>query len=345
MEDPADDPLAYGPEPIEEERSLETSLRPRTLDEFIGQDRLKENLSVYIAAALERGEALDHILFHGPPGLGKTTLAHIISHALGVNIHPTAGPILEKPGDVVAVMTNLQARDVFFIDEIHRLPKVVEETLYPALEDRKVDVLLGQGPSARTIKLDLKPFTLIGATTRTGLLTSPLRDRFGVLLRLDYYTVADLEKIVTRSAKLLSVAVTHEGAHEIARRSRGTPRIANRYLRRVRDFAQIRRQGVIENTLATEALERMEIDALGLDPMDRKLLLTIIETFRGGPVGVDTLASALHEEKRTIEDIYEPYLIQIGFLDRTPRGRLATPQAYAHLGRKPPSPAQGPLFS
>lgn len=342
--DPSTADRDYGPEPTEEEKGFEVTLRPKTLGEFIGQDRLKENLQIYITAALQRAEALDHLLFYGPPGLGKTTLAHIISQALGVGIQATSGPVLERAGDLLAILTNLQDRDVLFIDEIHRLPKVVEETLYPALEERKVDVLLGQGPSARSIKLDLKPFTLIGATTRAGLLTSPLRDRFGAIFRLEFYEEAQLQAITNRSSRLLGIETTPEGALEIARRSRGTPRIANRHLRRIRDFAQVQGKTAIDETTARSALERMEIDAIGLDPMDRKLMLTIIDHFSGGPVGVETLSSAVNEEKRTIEDIYEPFLIQIGFLQRTPRGRMATPQAFKHFGKAVPHTLQENLF-
>ncbi|MBI2059764.1 MAG: Holliday junction branch migration DNA helicase RuvB [Nitrospirae bacterium] len=329
---------------MEEDRGLEVTLRPRTLDEFIGQGRIKENLTVYMTAALQRHEALDHVLFYGPPGLGKTTLAHIISQGLGVGLTATSGPILEKAGDLLAVLTNLQDRDVLFIDEIHRIPKIVEEVLYPALEDRKVDVMIGQGPAARTLKMALRPFTLIGATTRAGLLTSPLRDRFGATFRLEYYDEADLERITLRSGGLLGMEVTPDGAREIAHRSRGTPRIANRHLRRIRDFAQVQKKKSIDAHLAREALTRMDIDSIGLDPMDRKVMLTIIDTFAGGPVGVETLAAAIHEEKRTIEDVYEPYLIQIGFLQRTPRGRMATPQAYDHLKKTPPQKGQNTLF-
>ncbi|GAB4535343.1 MAG: Holliday junction branch migration DNA helicase RuvB [Thermodesulfovibrionia bacterium] len=320
------------PDIREEDIGFEMSLRPRTFDEFIGQERIKANLKVFIEAALMRREALDHVLFCGPPGLGKTTLAHIIANHLGVNIRVTSGPVLERPGDLAAIVTNLAERDILFIDEIHRLPRIAEEILYPAMEDYQLDIVIGQGPSARTLKLNLPRFTLIGATTRTGLLTSPLRDRFGVINRLEYYSPAELEEIVNRSARLLNIEIDNIAASEIARRSRGTPRIANRLLRRVRDFAQVRGTGRIEMDITLEALSAMEIDERGLDSMDRRLLSTIIMKFSGGPVGIETLAASIQEEKDTIEDVYEPYLLQEGLIERTPRGRMATRLAYEYLG-------------
>ncbi len=307
------------------------TLRPRSFEEFVGQERIKDNLRVYIQAARQRGEALDHVLFYGPPGLGKTTLAHIISHELSVNIKTTSGPILERPGDLAAILTNLSDHDILFIDEIHRMPRIVEEILYPAMEDFHLDIIIGQGPNARTLKVNLPHFTLIGATTRTGLLTSPLRDRFGVIVRLGYYSPEDLMRIVERSSAILDVEITEEATFEIARRSRGTPRIANRLLRRVRDFAQVKGDGTIGMEIARHALESMDVDERGLDEIDRKLLLTIIEKYDGGPVGVDTLAASLREDKETIEDVYEPFLLQEGLIERTPRGRLATRGAYEHL--------------
>ena len=330
----------------EDDGSFDVSLRPKLLTEYVGQSKVKENLKVFISAARNRGESLDHVLFYGPPGLGKTTLAHIIAAEMGVNIKSTSGPVIEKPGDLAAVLTNLEPGDVLFIDEIHRLSPVVEEILYPAMEDYQLDIMIGQGPSARTIKLDIPRFTLVGATTRAGLLSSPLRDRFGVLNRLEFYTHEELATIVTRSAGILNVAVNSEGADEIARRSRGTPRIANRLLRRVRDFAQVDGDGTISKKMADQALIRLEVDEQGFDQMDRLLLATIIDKFSGGPVGLDTLAAAIGEEKDTIEDVIEPFLLQQGFLNRTPRGRVATHQAYTHLGRSPGSKTEpGPLFS
>ena len=336
------------PDPIltsqlnEEEKTYEASLRPTSLAEYVGQTKLKENLTIYIQAARQRGDVLDHVIFYGPPGLGKTTLAHIIARELGVNIKATSGPALEHPGDLAAILSNLSERDVFFIDEIHRLHPAVEEILYPAMEDFQLDLVIGQGPSARSVKLALPRFTLIGATTRAGLLTSPLRERFGVINRLDFYQLSELEEIVNRSARILEIAVDAAGANEIARRSRGTPRIANRLLKRVRDFAQVKADGRITLAVAREALGRMEIDEKGFDSMDRKLLLTIIEKFNGGPVGIETLAAAVSEEKDTIEDVYEPFLIQGGYLDRTPRGRQATPLAYQHFGKPVPPGIQKP---
>jgi len=319
-------------------------VRPQSLSEYVGQERVKENLKVFIDAARERGEALDHCLFHGPPGLGKTTLANIIAHELGVGIKSTSGPAIERPGDLAAILTNLQERDVFFIDEIHRLNRVVEEALYPVLEDYKFDIVIGQGPSARAIKLEIPSFTLVGATTRAGLLTSPLRDRFGVMFRIDYYTPEELAIIVRRSARILGVGIDEAGAWEIASRSRGTPRVTIRFLRRVRDYAQVKEDGVITKEVAHKALALMEIDHLGLDNMDRKILRTIIEKFDGGPVGIDTLSTAISEEKDTIEDVYEPFLIQKGYINRTPRGRVATTLAYEYLGVEPKDTPQGELF-
>lgn len=310
---------------------LELSLRPRFLSEYIGQGHVKETLSIFIQAARERGEALDHALLHGPPGLGKTTLAGIIANELGVQLRVTSGPALERPGDLAAILTNLQARDVLFIDEVHRLSRQVEEILYPAMEDFALDIILGKGPSARSIRLDLSPFTLVGATTRAGLLSSPLRDRFGITSRLEFYRANEIEEIIIRAAAILKVAIEAEGAREIACRARGTPRVANRLLKRVRDFAEIRAGGVITGEVAREALELLQVDHIGLDSSDRRLLLTLIQKFNGGPVGLDTLAAATSEETDTIEDVYEPFLIQLGFLKRTPRGRVATTRAYEHL--------------
>ena len=327
-----------------EDDLLEASLRPRALSDYVGQEKAKGNLGLFIDAARGRGEALDHVLLYGPPGLGKTTLANIIACEMGVNIKSTSGPVIERPGDLAAILTNLEAHDVLFIDEIHRLSHVVEEILYPAMEDFQLDIIIGQGPSARTIKLDLPKFTLVGATTRAGLLSSPLRDRFGVISRLEFYTHEELAFIITRSARIFGMAIAPEGAMELARRSRGTPRIANRLLRRVRDFAQVRADGVITREVADQALALLEIDDMGFDMMDRAILLTIIDKFSGGPVGLDTIAAAISEESDTIEDVYEPFLIQNGFLNRTPRGRVATAAAYSHFGRIAPEPPQGKLF-
>ena len=310
----------------------ELSLRPKSLSEYIGQDKVKENLNIYITAAKQRNESLDHVLLYGPPGLGKTTLAGIIAREMGVNLRVTSGPAIEKQGDLVAILTSLQEGDVLFIDEIHRLPRNVEEILYPAMEDFSLDIIIGKGPSARSIRLDVPHFTLVGATTRSGQLTAPLRDRFGVLLRLDLYTPEQLAEIVIRSAGILDIGIEKDGALEVASRSRGTPRIANRLLKRVRDIAQVEFDGVISEEVAQSALKRFEIDELGLDEFDRKMLNTIITNYAGGPVGLDTLAAAIGEEAITIEDVYEPYLMQIGFLAKTPRGRVATPLAYKHLG-------------
>jgi Holliday junction DNA helicase RuvB len=323
------------------EQSIEKSLRPSALGEYIGQRKVKENLSLFMEAARARGDALDHVLLAGPPGLGKTTLAHIVAHEMGSQLHVVTGPNVEKKGDLAAILTNLQPRDVLFIDEIHRLQKTIEEVLYGAMEDYKLDLIIGQGPAARTLRIDLPRFTLVGATTRTGLLSSPLRDRFGVQMRLDFYPAEELEKIVRRSAGLLGIGIDPSGAAEIARRSRGTPRIANRLLKRVRDYAEVRvrkvgatAQAVIDREVARAALALFEVDEMGLDWMDRKLLLTIIEKFDGGPVGIETLSSALGEERDTLEDVYEPFLIQEGLLQRTPRGRVATQSAYRHLARE-----------
>ena len=321
---------------VDEDAQYEAGLRPRALGDYIGQDRVRENLQVSIAAARGRNEALDHVLLYGPPGLGKTTLAHVIANELAVPVRSTSGPVLEKPGDLAGILTNLGQREVLFIDEIHRMPATIEEILYPALEDYELDIMIGQGPSARSVKVPLQRFTLIGATTRAGLLTSPLRSRFGIVHRLEFYTDADLEEIVRRSARILAVPMEDGTTGELARRSRGTPRIANRLLRRVRDYAQVRADGTITVEVARAALKLLEVDEFGFDEVDRKLLRTIIEKFSGGPVGINTIAAAISEEKDAIEDIYEPFLIQIGFLDRTPRGRVATPRAYGYFGLNAP---------
>jgi Holliday junction DNA helicase RuvB len=324
-----------------QEEALERALRPKGLADYVGQVKAREQLEIFIHAARGRAEALDHVLLFGPPGLGKTTLSHIIANELGVNLRSTSGPVLEKPKDLAALLTNLEKNDVLFIDEIHRLSPVVEEILYPALEDYQIDIMIGEGPAARSIKLDLQPFTLVGATTRAGMLTNPLRDRFGIVARLEFYTPEELTRIVTRSAGLLNVATTAEGALEIARRSRGTPRIANRLLRRVRDYAQVKADGRIDVAIADRALAMLDVDPQGFDVMDRKLLEAVIHRFDGGPVGLDNVAAAIGEEAGTIEDVIEPYLIQQGYLQRTPRGRIATQAAYRHLGLAPPAGAGG----
>jgi Holliday junction DNA helicase RuvB len=321
---------------VDDDAQYEAGLRPRVLDEYIGQDRIRDNLQVSIAAARGRNEALDHVLLYGPPGLGKTTLAYVIGNEMGVPVRATAGPVIEKPGDLAAMLTNLQRHEVLFIDEIHRLPPAIEEILYPAMEDYELDIVIGQGPSARSVKVPLQKFTLIGATTRAGLLTSPLRARFGIVHRLDFYTDEDIEEIVRRSARILGVEIEEAAARELAKRSRGTPRIANRLLRRVRDFAQVRADGRITGEVSRAGLKLLEVDDHGFDEVDRKLLRTIIDKFGGGPVGVNTIAAAINEEKDAIEDIYEPFLIQAGFLDRTPRGRVATPRAYQYFGLDAP---------
>ena len=318
------------------EEAVERALRPKLFDEYVGQSKVREQLEIFIGAAKMRSEAMDHVLLFGPPGLGKTTLSHIIAHELGVNLRQTSGPVLEKPKDLAALLTNLEKNDVLFIDEIHRLSPVVEEILYPALEDYQIDIMIGEGPSARSIKLDLQPFTLVGATTRAGMLTNPLRDRFGIVSRLEFYTSAELARIVKRSANLLNVPTDEDGGFEIARRSRGTPRIANRLLRRVRDYADVKGKGRITLEIANKALAMLDVDPQGLDIMDRKMLEAVIHRFDGGPVGLDNIAASIGEERDTIEDVIEPYLIQQGYLQRTPRGRIATLAAYRHLGVLPP---------
>ena len=330
--------IAPGPAGTQEE-AFERALRPRSLAEYVGQEKIRGQLSIFVEAARGRKEALDHVLLFGPPGLGKTTLAHIIAREMGVNLRHTSGPVLERPGDLAAILTNLEPNDVLFIDEIHRLSPVVEEILYPALEDYQIDIMIGEGPAARSVKLDLPPFTLVGATTRAGMLTNPLRDRFGIVARLEFYAPEELERIVRRSARLLEVEISGEGSLELARRARGTPRIANRLLRRVRDYAQVKAQGDISREVAEAALLMLDVDAAGFDVMDRKLLLAVIEKFAGGPVGLENLAHAVGEESDTIEDVIEPFLIQQGFLQRTPRGRVATLLAYRHFGLAAPRPS------
>jgi holliday junction DNA helicase RuvB len=322
-----------------QEEVLERALRPKALDEYVGQEKIRGQMTIFIEAARKRKEALDHVLLFGPPGLGKTTLAHIIAREMGVNLRHTSGPVIERAGDLAAMLTNLEPNDVLFIDEIHRLSPVVEEILYPALEDFQIDIMIGEGPAARSVKLDLPPFTLVGATTRAGMLTNPLRDRFGIVARLEFYSPDELTQIVTRSARLLEVGIEAEGAREIASRSRGTPRISNRLLRRVRDFAEVRAEGRVTRKVADAALKMLDVDAIGLDVMDRKLLQAVIDKFDGGPVGVDNLAAAIGEERDTIEDVLEPYLIQQGYLQRTPRGRMATALAYRHFGLTQPTRA------
>ena len=337
-----DDNRVIAPGATREDDVAEASIRPKRLDDYLGQQAVREQLKIAIEAAKGRGEAMDHVLIFGPPGLGKTTLSHVIANELGVNLRSTSGPVIERAGDLAALLTNLQSHDVLFVDEIHRLSPVVEEVLYPAMEDFQIDIMIGEGPAARSIKLDLPPFTLIGATTRAGLLTAPLRDRFGIVQRLEFYSPEELTRIVRRSATILGIECAPDGAGEIARRARGTPRIANRLLRRVRDFAQVRANGMITRTVADDAMAMLKVDAEGFDQLDRRMLGMIIENFEGGPVGVESLAAALSEERGTLEDVIEPYLIQQGYLVRTARGRMVTHKAYTHLGLKPPRKAPDP---
>lgn len=339
-----DEQRIVAPDRFEEDGVAEQGLRPLSFTDFIGQDEVKSNLSIFVAAARARGEALDHVLFHGHPGLGKTTLAHILAHELKAGLKTTSGPVVERPGDLAALLTNLEPGDLLFIDEIHRLNHVVEEILYPAMEDFQLDIIIGQGPGARSVKLDISPFTLVGATTRAGMLTPPLRDRFGIQLRVDFYNTEDLAVIVTRAARILGARIRQQGAVEIARRSRGTPRIANRLLRRVRDFAEVKADGIITREVADSALKMLAVDESGLDNLDRKILNTIIRKYDGGPVGLDTLATSVGEERDTLEDVYEPFLIQQGFINRTPRGRTATRRAYKHIGLSEDDVPQGELF-
>lgn len=340
-----DAPRIVAPQPVSpNEESIERALRPKALDEYVGQQRAREQLEIFIAAARKRGEALDHVLLFGPPGLGKTTLAHIIAHEMGVQLRQTSGPVLERPGDLAALLTNLEKNDVLFIDEIHRLSPAVEEILYPAMEDRALDIMIGEGPSARSVRIDLPKFTLVGATTRQGLLTTPLRDRFGIPVRLNFYTHAELEQVIGRAARLLGLGIAPDGALEIAKRSRGTPRIAGRLLRRVRDFATVAGAQIVDARVADAALNRLEVDALGLDAMDRRYLTMIADIYRGGPVGVETLAAGLSEPRDTIEDVIEPYLLQIGLIARTARGRCLNASAWKHLGLNPPAGVQDGLF-